>query len=397
LKDKFFSRTEVIFLTAIGLVMGFRELSMTMVNPFITIYGKQLLYNTPFLCGLGLGIYGLTNALFQIPYGLISDLLGRRKVILVGLLQLSLGLFIAFLSKNIYVFIFSRALQGSGAVMAIAYSWIGDNIEDKKKDKAMGISGTIVGVGAVAAFVLGPVLYKVISVSKMFLGCSMIIALTIIFIFFFIPENIKANKKAILPCDNNINLFKANLVKVVNDTTILRLSICGFIINYIMAATFLIVPDILQKSIGVSNMWKVFLPAVLIGILSMQGAIALCDKGMFIKVSIAGFIVLLLGTKFIFLYNLKIVTLGVIFILSGFITLTSLIPSTINKLTDKEYRGTANGLYQTFTFLGFCVGPTLTGFLQGKHLTLYIFYLTIALAVIGGVIMYTLSSTEKQF
>ncbi|QAA32497.1 MFS transporter [Clostridium manihotivorum] len=392
MKDKVFSRTEVIFLIAIGLVMGFRELSMTMVNPFITIYGKQLQYNTPFLCGLGLGIYGLTNALFQIPYGLISDMLGRKKVILVGLLQLSLGLFIAFLSKNIYVFIFSRALQGSGAVMAIAYSWIGDNIEDKKKDKAMGISGTIVGIGAVAAFVLGPMLYKVISVSKMFLDCSIIIALTIVFIFFFIPENIKANKEEILQSENSINLFKASLVKVLKDITILRLSICGFIINYIMAATFLIVPDILQKLIGVSNMWKVFLPAVLIGIISMQGAIALCDRGMFIKVSMASFLVLLIGTKCISYYSLTAVTLGVILILSGFITLTSLIPSTINKLTDKEYRGTANGLYQTFTFLGFCVGPTLTGFLQGKNLNLYIFYVTIALAIVGATISYTLKN-----
>lgn len=391
MKEKLFTKKETIFLLAVGLVMGFRELSMTMVNPFITIYGKELLYNTPFLCGLGLGIYGLTNAVFQIPYGLWSDIVGRKKVILTGLLQLSIGLFVAFIAKNIYVFIFARALQGSGAVMAIAYSWIGDNIPDNKKDRAIGISGTIVGIGAVGAFAIGPMLYKLISVTNMFLSCSIIIFLTAGFITFFIPEkitnkekdNILDEKAEIVTSKANVTILKNNLKMIIGDKVIFKLSICGFIINFIMATIFLIVPDVLQKLIGAQNMWQVFLPAVIIGIITMGKMTILSDRGLFVETSLAEFLILLVGTICILKSNLIFISIGTIFIITGFICLNSQIPSTINKLTDKEYRGTANGFFQTFTFLGFCFGPTIAGFLQEKNLDAYVFYISILLSIIG--------------
>lgn len=171
-----------------GLVLGLRELSMTMINPFINIYGETLKWSTPLLCGLALGIYGLTNAIFQLPYGSWSDKIGRKPVILIGLAQLGFGLLLAFFAHNIYMLIVARALQGSGAVMAIAYSWIGDDIENDKKSSAMGIAGVIVAICAVIAFVVGPLLYKIISVKYMFLGCTVLIVCSFLMILCFVKE-----------------------------------------------------------------------------------------------------------------------------------------------------------------------------------------------------------------
>lgn len=106
-----FTKSQIWFLSAMGLVMGLRELSMTMLNPFINIYGETLKWSTPLLCGFALGICGLTNAIFQIPYGSWSDRVGRKPVILTGLVQLAAGMFLAFLARNIYMLIVARSVQ----------------------------------------------------------------------------------------------------------------------------------------------------------------------------------------------------------------------------------------------------------------------------------------------
>lgn len=159
-----FTAFQIRFLIALGSVVGLQTLSMTMLNSFVDLYGETLRWNTPFLCGLALGIYGLANAVFQIPYGSLSDRKGRRPVILMGLLLLSAGLFIGFLARDIYSLILSRAMQGCGAIQGIAYSWINDGVEDDKKSRAMSFAGIIVAIGGVGAFVGGPLLYNIMPV-----------------------------------------------------------------------------------------------------------------------------------------------------------------------------------------------------------------------------------------
>lgn len=388
-----FTKKQTKFLVAVGLVMGLRELSMTMLNPFISIYCNTLKGSTPFLCGLTLGIYGLTNGLFQIPYGSISDRVGRKPIILLGLIQLLAGLLLAGLVRNIYLLIVARALQGSGAVMAIAYSWIGDCIEDEKKSRAMGITGIIVALGAVLAFVLGPLLYNLISVNDMFLGCSFLIFLVVLFIFFFIEENkIEATGKN---TEEGRNLIFINLKLLLKNKSLLILSICGFIFNYIMSEMFMIVPDYLKKQIGVIHMWYVFLPAIIIGIISMKIATNLADKGYFPLVTMGEFIGLALGFILIVLNIFTTVFFGTILLFCGFMCLTSILPSIINKTIEKDRLGAANGIFQTMTFMGFFVGPTLTGLLLEHNFNIAIFIIPIIIATLGALLIYNTYARVK--
>lgn len=382
--EKNFNRKEIKFLIAMGLVLGMRELSMTMLNPFIRIYGLSLQHSTNFLCGLALGIYGLTNAFFQIPYGIISDKHGRKPILLIGLIQLILGLLLSYITSNIYIFILARALQGSGAIMAIAYSWLGDGISNDKKSRAMGIAGIVVAIGAVGAFGLGPILYKAVSLKNMFLGCACILLFSWFFIFFFISED-KTTKNMQKP---------SNILELIKDKQILKLSICGFIMNYIMSDMFFLVPTFLEKTIGSGNMWMVFTPGVICGIAVMLFASRKADNGYFKQVSILGFIALLLGSGSIAVKSVFFNTVGVIFILSGFMILTSGIPSQINKVIEKSNRGGANAIFQTLTFLGFFAGPIITGALVGRISDILLQVIPICLSILGIILI---KGTGKKF
>lgn len=401
--ENIFSNNEKKFIFGMGMVLGLRELSMTMLNPFISIFGKGLNGSTSFLCGLALGIYGLTNAIFQIPYGQLSDRYGRKLIILVGLIQIIIGMLISYKTNNIYSFIFSRALQGSGAVMAIAYSWMGDNIEDSKKNRAMGIAGTIVALGAVIAFGVGPLLYKVLSVPKMFLCCSILISIAWLLIFFTMKEprkNLK-NQIAFVPASASTythereRIISSELYKqtnelmnknIVNNKPLLLLSSLGFINNFVSSTMFFIAPPFLEKSISAGNMWCVFLPAILAGIFVMRKFNKLADKGYFVNTIMAALLMLFFGMSFLAIKNIYTVTLGIMLILSGFMCLTSEIPSAVNKIYPQNRRGYANGVLQTFTFLGFFAGPTLSGLITQYKIDILLYLLPILLCILGELV-----------
>lgn len=379
-----FTKSQIWFLSAMGLVMGLRELSMTMLNPFINIYGETLKWSTPLLCGFALGVYGLTNAIFQIPYGSWSDRAGRKPVILTGLAQLAAGTFLAFFANNIYMLIAARALQGSGAVMAIAYAWLGDGVEDDKKSRAMGISGVIVALGAVTAFVAGPLLYRIISVRYMFLGCAFLITLAFFLILFFVKE-----QRQIKP--NSLKVQFLNQMRcLLAQKPVLLLSMCGFIINYLNSELFMIVPTTLKNTIGAGNMWMVLLPAVLCGVLALKLTTSLSDKGYYTQVSIFAFALMSLAWVVLIPSGLPFTTAGTIMSLTGFMSLTAGIPSEMNKLIREENRGAANGILQTMTFLGFFFGPTITGLLIQLHIYALLYAIPVVLALIG-----IMASTQK--
>ncbi|MDP4145217.1 MAG: MFS transporter [Bacillota bacterium] len=380
-RQKVFSGSEIKFLAAMGLVMGFRELSLSMLNPFITLFGNTLRGSTTFLCGLAMGIFGLANALFQIPYGSLSDRIGRKPVILIGLTQLLVGLLLAGLAQNVYLFIFARALQGSGAVTAIAYSWIGDDIADSKKSRAMAIAGIIVALGAVIAFVAGPVLYNITTVNNMFLGCSVMILFSILFILFFIED--KRDMGNVL-AEKNSGIGIKEIKLLIRNRSIIFLSISGFIFNFAMSEMFFIVPDELKNSIGAKNMWYVFLPAVLFGIIAMNVANTISDNGYFTQTAITVFFMLALGFVCFMGKVLVGIAVGTILIVTGFMCLTTGIPSVMNKIFHKEKRGTANGILQTMTFLGFFAGPTITGFFMQHRYVSLVYIVPILLSVLGA-------------
>lgn len=371
-----FSKSELKFLIGISFSIGVVQFSLGLIAPFVSTYAGNLKYTSPTLIGLSLGIYGLTQGILQLPYGMWSDRIGRKTVLLTGLMQMILGFLLGYTAENIYTFILARALQGSGAIMAVAYSWIGDSICDEKKNRAMGNAGTIVGFTAAMAFGLGPILYNLMSVPKIFLMCAILSFIGWLYILLFM-ENDKVihNKKV------DKSNFK-DILKHKSFNSLIKITFAGFITDYILFTVYFIVPLLLQKSMPTGDMWKVFVPSIVIAIIVLKFASSYADRGYFIKINKYSFLIALAGSLCFLIHNVFFIAAGMILCMTGFMCLISLLPSGVNKLTEGNIRGTANGLLNTFIFLGAFMGGLLSGILW-KINTLLPVIVLIIICVIG--------------
>lgn len=372
-----FSKGEMKFLLGIGSAMALRQLGLIMVMPFIAIYGKQLAYSTPGLIGLSLGIYGLSQAVFQVPFGNWSDRVGRKTVILAGLFIFILGLLLAYFAQNIYAFIVARLLQGAGAIMSVAYAWVGDRIRSDRRNKGMSIIGMLVGMSATLAFIGGPVIYRWLDVPQMFLLCAVLAVLAFLYIWLYLEDD---GKPAMAGATGEFSF--TGLMK---DEKLLRLFTAGFITNYLLVSQFYIVPLLLENSLGAEGMWKVYVPATIVAIFAMQLAAKYADAGRFAVVVIFSFGIIALGTLAYYLTGPFWVGLGMHLFMTGYMCLVTLLPAAVTKLSEARYRGTVTGVFNTWQFVGSFVGGSLTGFLWGINPAYAILLVTVIAA--GGILV----------
>ncbi len=378
------STFEIKFLLGIGSALALRQLGLIMVMPFLAIYGRDLAYSTPGLIGLSLGVYGLSQALFQIPFGNWSDKIGRKPTILFGLFLFILGLLLAYVSENIYIFILARVLQGSGAIMAVAYAWVGDNIRDEQRNRGMSIIGMLVGLSATLAFIGGPILYRWFNVPQMFLLCAILAFMAWLFILIFIEGEQKA--------PSYYRPIKFSYLSLLKDKNITKLFTAGFITNYILVSQFFIVPQLLENSLAADGLWKVFVPATILAIFAMRVGAKYADAGHFVKVATLSFAIIFVGDLTYFTSNPYWIGLGMILFMIGYMCLVTLLPASVTKLSQKSYRGKVTGIFNTFQFIGSFIGGSLTGFLWGFNPS-YSVSLLIVISAAGAIIVRT--STES--
>lgn len=357
MKNKIFSQKEMLFLLTISLALGIRQMAMTMVMPFISTYSKTLLYSNAALAGVALGIFGLTQAIFQIPYGILSDKIGNKIVILVGLMQVIVGLLIAFSAKNIYILIFARALQGSGAVIATGYSWVTGSVDSEKRARALSFLGIIIGFAAAASFALGPLVNRALSVRQMFLVCAFLILIVWLLILLFLKDSKKKTEASEVNIGQGIRILLKN-------KEFLSLNLAGFFNNFIMVSVFYIVPIYLQPITGTEGMWRIFMPSVIIAIVCMRKSVKYIEKG-YGKILIkAAFIISALGISFYFINkSFYSILIGSILFMTGYILLATIIPSIANDIAENSYRGAANGIINSFQYIGSFAGAAITGIL----------------------------------
>lgn len=380
MKNNVFSKKELLFLITISLALGIRQMAMTMVMPFISTYSKTLNYSNATLAGVALGIFGLSQAIFQIPFGIWSDKIGNKRVMLIGIMQVIIGLVIAFLAKSIYMLIFARALQGSGAVIATGYSWVTGNVDNNKRSKALSILGMIIGFAAAASFALGPFIHYYLSVNQMFLICAILIFIVWLIILFLLKETKGKNSYAIQ--ENQVSIGYG-IKKLLENKRFLSLNLEGFFNNFIMISVFYIVPIYLQKIIGINGIWKIFMPAVIIAIICMRKSIKFVEKGYSSYLITAAFIISAIGICFYFdnksFYS---ILAGSILFMTGYMLLATVIPSVANDIAENSYRGAANGIINSFQYSGSFAGAVITGALWSNHKNIALL-LIIFIAIMG--------------
>ena len=364
----------------LSLALALRQMSMTIVMPFISTYCKSLVGYTSFAAGVAIGIFGLMQAVFQIPFGVLSDRYGNKRMMLIGLTQVVAGLVLAYFAKSVGVLILARALQGSGAIIGVGYSWAAGMAGEGERMRAMSIVGAFISAAAALAFAVGPLLRKVMPVKWMFLSCAVLLFLNALYILLFLHDNrLEQGSRRSLPQNKHIRalLHKRNFV---------IMNLAAFLNNYMMIAVFFAVPIYLTGVTGETGMWKVFVPSIILAILAMKAAVHLVQKGFCRQVPEVSFAVTALsivfyltGRSFLFLLA------GTVLFLCGYITIATVTAANVNEAVDDNYRGTANGIFNSFQYVGNFAGAAVTGALWGVSEQLA-WAVTMGVGVVGVVL-----------
>jgi len=255
-------------------IYALRMLGLFLILPVFALYAERLDGVTPMLVGLAIGAYGLTQALLQIPFGMLSDRIGRKPVILGGLLIFAIGSVVAAMADSIWGVILGRALQGSGAIAAAVMALAADLSREQHRTKVMAAIGMSIGADFTLALILGPVLNSLIGVQWIF-WLTAVLALGGIGITLFLvptPETSRVHGDA--------EAVPAQFGRVLSNVNLLRLDLGIFVLHLIITSIFLAVPLVLRDMIGMesSSHWIIYLPVLLLSILFMVPFIVVAEK-----------------------------------------------------------------------------------------------------------------------
>ncbi|WP_288479306.1 MFS transporter [uncultured Clostridium sp.] len=373
-------KENLLLVIVIALALGSRQLAMNIVTPFVAYYAQTLLFGSLVLGGIALGIFNLTQGFFQVPFGNLYDKIGGKKVVLIGLGMLICGLFLSFISNNAYVYVLSRALQGSGAITSAAYSWLSKSVSPEERADSISLVGVVVGLASAIALGGGPVLIKFISVKTLYLASTIIVSLVFLFVLFFVKSDVVENTKK-----EKIEGKGIYLKKIFKDKKFISYLIIAFSANYIGIASFFLIPEYLKLSIGIDSMWKVLTPAILIAIIIMRVSTKFIKKGYVKRVAfLAGIGTIIAGLLLLTeSRNLLLLLIESILVFGAYTVVTALIPTVINDFVDDKFRGLVNGIANGCSYLGSFLGATISGLLFSNHLIIAL----IIILVIG--IMFT--------
>ncbi|TEW55655.1 MFS transporter [Psychromonas sp. RZ22] len=344
---------------SLSLVFALRMLGLFMIMPVFAIYGQHLIGYSPLWVGFAIGAYGLTQALLQIPAGMLSDKFGRKPIIYGGLILFAIGSLVAAFSESVYGVTFGRALQGTGAIASAILALAADVTREQQRPKAMGMIGVSIGLAFAVAMVAGPVLAPFIGLHGLFLITAAGAILGIAIVHYLVPNVVnKAPRGETIPVPSLI----ASLAK---QPQLLRLNLGIFILHLSLTAIFVTLPLLLQHMhLAANEHWKIYLPALLLSFLLIVPMLIISSKKQKNK-HFYLFSILLMALSLIVMSVTKesIILMFVVMLLffTAFNFLEASLPAFISMLAPAGTKGTAMGIYSTHQFLGAFFGGIVGG------------------------------------
>lgn len=345
---------------ALASIYATRMLGLFMVLPVFVLLADELDDVTPALVGLAIGAYGLSQALLQIPYGMLSDRFGRKRLIYIGLVVFALGSLLAATSDSIYGVIAGRILQGSGAIASVLMALLSDLTREEERTKAMALVGVSIGLSFSVSLVLGPLLGNLFGLSGIFYFTAVLAVVAMVLVNRVVPEpHVTTVTSESLPA-------KVMLRRVLTDARLLRLDFGIFALHMVLTAIFLVVPRLLTDQVGLptASHWWLYLTVMITSFFAMVPFIILGEKKRQMKPVLCGAIILLLvaigglGTGS---FSLVYIWFVLFLFFMGFNLLEASLPSLISKEAPAGSKGTAMGVYSTSQFFGAFIGGTFGG------------------------------------
>lgn len=348
---------------SLACIFALRMLGLFMIYPVFAPWARHLPDATAVTIGLTLGVYGLTQALLQIPFGFLSDRIGRKRVIAAGLVLFAVGSVIAALSPSIYGIMLGRVLQGAGAVGSTLLALAADLTLEEHRTKAMAIIGMTIGLAFGLAVVLGPVFNGWIGVRGIFWLTAALAGSGIVVLYALVP------RPATQAVHRDAEPVAALFGRVLADRALQRLDLSIFCQHAILTASFLTIPFLLtQAGVALHHQWWVYLPVLVASIALLVPLVILAERGR-MKPVFVGSIALLAAGQVLFPWgqaHLALLVLGLLAFFTAFNLLESILPSLVSRLAPADAKGTAMGVYSSSQFLGIFVGGALGGWIDGR-------------------------------
>lgn len=366
---------------SLAAVFSVRLLGLFMIYPVFEAYAQGLAGATPYLIGEALGIYGLTQGLLQIPFGLLSDRLGRKVMIVFGLILFGIGSVVAARSSTIGGVIIGRALQGAGAIGSVILAMVADLTAEENRTQAMAMVGISIGASFMVALVAGPVAAHFIGVGGIFWLMAGLAVVGIAITQYVVPSP----RREIVHRD--AEAVPALIGSVLRNKELLRLDVGIFALHAALTASFLVVPGLLRATLNVSsqNDWMIYLPVLIVSIVVMVPAIIVAEKYRHMKAVFIAAVAFLLVSQLALAFgagDARWLLAALVMFFSAFNVLEASLPSLITKAAPPDAKGTATGLYSSLQFLGIFAGGVIGGFANQHAGSVGVFVVTTALALV---------------
>jgi MFS family permease len=344
-------------------VISLRLFGLFLIMPVFSLYAQKMPDATPWLIGMALGVYGLGQVLLQMPLGLLSDRIGRKPAITLGLLVFAAGGLVAALSHTLLGIVIGRALQGMGAVAGAGTALAADLTREENRGKVMGIIGVSIGVAFLLALILGPPLEAIQGLSGLF-GATSILALAALVLLWLIvptPERRKAPAAAAF----------GSVLSMLRDGRMLVLNGSVFFLHMLLTASFVGLPLLLAERLRlpVNRHWELYLPVMVIAAFVM-GACLHRMREVAQSLRIVGICVVAIGLGLLGFalsgHHLAALGVAAAVFFSAFNLLEAALPSLVSRLAPSHLRGAAMGAYSTSQFLGAFVGGAVGGIALGR-------------------------------
>ena len=347
-------------------IFSLRMLGLFLIFPVFALYAEKLEGVTSLLVGVAIGAYGLTQALLQIPLGMLSDRIGRKPVIIGGLIVFALGSVIAAQADTIWGVILGRIIQGSGAIAAAVMALAADLTREQNRTKAMAVIGISIGFAFTVSLILGPILNSLIGVTGIFWLTAALALLGIGIVLFLVPDPEESH------FHRDTEPVPAQFSRVLSDLNLVRLDFGILTLHMVLTAVFLALPLSLRDGGGLAsgNHWLVYLPVMLLAMALMIPFVVIAEKRRKMKpVFLAAIMALGLSQLgfFALQQSLAGLALSLLLFFTAFNLLEATLPSLVSKMAPVESKGTAMGVYSTSQFVGAFFGGLIGGWMHTHY------------------------------
>ncbi|MHB0993945.1 MAG: MFS transporter [Sulfurovum sp.] len=352
----------------LSFIVALRFFGLFIVLPVLSIYALDLPGSTPFLAGVVVGGYAVTQALFQVPFGVMSDKFDRKTVLLFGTLIFIAGSVISALADNIYMLLFGRFLQGAGAIGSVVSAMIADLVKEEQRAHAMAIMGGTIALSFAAAMVIAPLVGGYWGVDKLFWLTAILSVASIGILYTAVPK-----PPHIV---HSYSEEESKFFEVFKDKALTRMYITFLFHSSIMTMAFFIIPVVLTQAVDAggfgwakAELWKVYVPAMIFGFFALAPAAIFGEKygkgKQVFKISVA---VIFLGFLAMgFATSAWVFVVGVVMFFIGFNMFEPLLQSFVAKFAKVHQKGAALGVANTFAYTGIFLGGVVAGWIMQHY------------------------------